>query len=54
MFHIAGGVTTVPAPWRTWTRPFSCRTFTASRMTVRLTEKASHSAGSGGSDVPEG
>ena len=54
MFHIAGGVTMVPAPWRTWTRPFSCRIFTASRTTVRLTEKVSHSAGSGGSGVPDG
>ena len=52
MFHIAGGVTMVPAPWRTCTSPFSCRIFTASRTTVRLTEKVSQSAGSGGSGVP--
>ena len=54
MFHIAGGVTIVPVPWRTCTSPFSCRIFTASRTTVRLTEKVSQSAGSGGSGVPGG
>ncbi len=48
MFHSVDGVTIVPLPWRTWTRPFSWRTFTASRTTVRLTENVSHSAGSGG------
>ena len=44
----------VPLPWRTCTSPFSCSTFTASRITVRLTENVSHSAGSGGSGVPGG
>jgi hypothetical protein len=47
-------VTVVPAPWRTWTSPFSCSIFTASRTTVRLTENVSQSAGSGGSGEPSG
>ena len=38
MFHMTCGFTTVPEPRRTWTRPFSCSTLTASRTTVRLTE----------------
>jgi hypothetical protein len=52
MFHDIGGVTVVPDPCRTCTRPFSCSIFTASRTTVRLTEKVSHRAGSGGNGVP--
>ncbi|GAA3159506.1 hypothetical protein GCM10020001_099450 [Nonomuraea salmonea] len=54
MSHIVGGVTVVPAPCLTWTRPFSWRIFTASRTTVRLTENVSHSTGSGGSGEPGG
>ena len=50
--HIAGGFTTVPLPCRTWTSPFSCRIFTVSRTTVRLTEYVSHSTGSGGNALP--
>ena len=50
--HIAGGFTTVPLPCRTWTSPFSCRIFTLSRTTVRLTEYVSHSTGSGGNALP--
>ena len=39
MFQTTGGVTVVPLPRRTRTRPFSWSIFTASRTTVRLTEK---------------
>jgi hypothetical protein len=53
-FHESGSAITVPEPWRTRTRPFSCSIFTDSRTTVRLTENVSQSAGSVGRVLPGG